>query len=159
MGAIDEVDETVEMEEMEEALDERERSDINDSGLEPEDAALMDWRRDADCELGNTSIEHLFNPALSTTRKAEHIDGRREPQTLAAGVLEAIDDGVICGVGNGPILAKAGVGGWRSGFGSKNRGSTVRGVGVPSYEVESMRVRWNELFVGVGVVIGDVNSA
>lgn len=61
---------------------------------------------------------------------AEHMDGRREPQTLTAGVLEATDDGVISGVGKGPIPASAGVGGARSGLGSRNRGKTVNGVGV-----------------------------
>lgn len=158
-GAIDEVDETVEMEEMEDARDERDRSDINDSGLEPKDAALIDVRREAGgCKPGKTSIAHLLNPAVSAKRKAENMEGRREPQTLAAGVLEATDDGVICGVGNGPILTNAGVGGWRSGFGSKKRGGIVSGVGVPSCEVESMRIRLNALVVGVGVAVGDANS-
>lgn len=63
---------------------------------------------------------------------AEPIDGRRELQVLTAGVFEAKVDGVNCGVGSGPMRASAGVGGARSGFGSKKRGTTVRGVGVPS---------------------------
>ena len=63
---------------------------------------------------------------------AEQIDGRREPQALTAGVFEATDDGVNCGVGNGPIRANAGVGGAMSGLGSKNRGRIVNGVGVLS---------------------------
>lgn len=46
-GAKDAFVETVEMDEIEEALDERDRSEIMDSGLEREDAELvMDGRRD-----------------------------------------------------------------------------------------------------------------
>lgn len=62
---------------------------------------------------------------------AAHIDERREPQALAAGVFEAMVDGVICGVGRGPIRASSGVGGTASGL-SSNRASTVAGVGVVS---------------------------
>jgi hypothetical protein len=112
-GASDEVVETVEMDEIEDALDERERSEIIDSGLEPDDAVLIDGRRDAGCasEPGYTSMAHLLKPLLCAMPMAEHMEGRREPQTLTAGVLEATDDGVICGVGNGPRRASAGVGG------------------------------------------------
>jgi len=56
---------------------------------------------------------------------AEHIDGRREPKAiaLAAGVLLANDCGVNEGVGSGPRRARDGVGGSRSGFGSRKRGT------------------------------------
>ena len=50
---------------------------------------------------------------------AELIDGRRELQALAAGVLKATEEGVNCGVGRGPMRARAGVGGARSGLGSR----------------------------------------
>ena len=73
-----------------------------------------------------------LKPAFWAIDMAEAIDGRREPQTLAAGVLAATEDGVICGVGSGPMRASAGVGGRRSGFGSRKRGTTVAGVGVVS---------------------------
>lgn len=82
---------------------------------------------------------------------AEHMEGRRELQALAAGVLEPTVDGVICGVGNGPMRMSAGVGGARVGMGSKKRGSTVAGVGVLSDEVETSRMGSRVLFVGVGV--------
>lgn len=82
---------------------------------------------------------------------AEHIDGRRELQALAAGVFEATEDGVSWGVGNGPIRANFGVGGRRSRFGSKNRGITVMGVGVPSWDVESSVMAPRECFGGVRV--------
>lgn len=65
-------------------------------------------------------------------RIAEHIDGRLEPQTLIAGVLTAMEDGEMSGVGRGPMRCNGGVGGRKSGFGSRKRGSTVRGVGVLS---------------------------
>ena len=87
---------------------------------------------------------------------AEQIEGLLEPQALAAGVLEATEEGVSCGVGNGPIRANAGVGGRvggaRSGLGSRYRGSTVIGVGVLSEDVEWMCMALNAFFVGVGVV-------
>jgi len=83
---------------------------------------------------------------------AEQIDGRREVKTLAAGVFEPTVEGVMSGVGNGPMRASAGVGGAMSGFGSKKRGGrTVAGVGVLSGE-ELSRVGSIALFVGVGVV-------
>jgi hypothetical protein len=66
---------------------------------------------------------------------AEQMEGLRVPLALTAGVLEAIDetDGVICGVGNGPIRASAGVGGAMLGLGSKKRGGKIEaGVGVVS---------------------------
>jgi len=99
-------------------------------------------------------MAHLLKPVFWAIAMAEHIDidGRRELQTLAAGVLEAMDAGVICGVGSGPMRARAGVGGARSGFGSRKRGSTVRGVGVPSCDVESMCIGLSALLGGVGVV-------
>lgn len=40
--------ETVDTEEMEEARDDRDRSDIIDSGLDPDDAVLTDGRREMD---------------------------------------------------------------------------------------------------------------
>ena len=47
-GARDEVEETVETEEMEDALEDRERSEIIDSGLERVEATLaIDGRREA----------------------------------------------------------------------------------------------------------------
>ena len=62
---------------------------------------------------------------------AWHIDGRREPTTLAAGVFVAHVDGVICGVGSGPMRGK--VGGFDAGGGSKKRGGQIdAGVGVVS---------------------------
>lgn len=56
---------------------------------------------------------------------AEHIDGRRDPNAiaLAAGVLLAMDWGVKKGVGNGTMRGSDGVGGRRSGFGSRKRGT------------------------------------
>jgi hypothetical protein len=60
------------------------------------------------------------------------MEGLRVPLALTAGVLEAIDetDGVICGVGKGPIRASAGVGGAMLGLGSKKRGGKIEaGVG------------------------------
>lgn len=94
---------------------------------------------------------HLLNPAFCAMAMAEHIDGRRESQTLAAGVLEVIDDGVICGVGSGPIRARAGVGGPRSGFGSRKRGSTVSGVGVLSCDVDALGTGLCAFIEGAGV--------
>ena len=73
-----------------------------------------------------------FKLAFCAVAIAEHIDGRRELQALTAGVPEATDEGVSCGVGRGPMRANGGVGGTRSGFGSRKRGITVSGVGVPS---------------------------
>ncbi len=136
---MDEVDETVEMDEMDEAREDRDRSDIIDSGLERVDATLAtDGRRDPSAMLsfdqlaGMLSIAQRLNIDICAVAIAAHIEGRRELQTLAAGVLEAIDDGVMCGVGRGPIRASAGDGGRRSGFGSRKRGMNVDGVGVPS---------------------------
>lgn len=59
---------------------------------------------------------------------AEHIDGRRDPKAmaLAAGVVLVRDCGVKAGVGSGPkrtMDGSDGVGGSRSGFGSRNRGT------------------------------------
>lgn len=81
---------------------------------------------------GHVSSMHLLRLDRCAKAIAEQMDGRREPYTLTAGVFDATDDGVRFGVGSGPMRARAGVGGWISGFGSKNRGSTVVGVGVPS---------------------------
>ena len=48
LGATDEVEDTVDIEEMDDARDDRDRSDIIDSGLEREDARLAtDGRREA----------------------------------------------------------------------------------------------------------------
>jgi len=46
-GAIEEVVETVDTEEIDEARDDRDRSEIMDSGLEPDDAVLIEGRRAA----------------------------------------------------------------------------------------------------------------
>lgn len=94
---------------------------------------------------------HLLEFICSAKAMAEHIDGLRAPYTHTAGVFDAIDDGVRFGVGRGPILANAGVGGPNSGVGSRYRGRMVDGVGVLSIEVDSMGARLNMLFVGVGV--------
>jgi len=160
VGANDEVVETVLTEDIEDAREERVRSEIMDSGLERGEAVLMDGRREVKWNLsmsgrmllGKPSMVHLLRPAFCARAIAEHMDGRREPQTLAAGVFEATDDGVNCGVGNGPMRARAGVGGARSGFGSKYGGRTVRGVGVLSFDVEATRIGFNALRIGVGVV-------
>ena len=150
------------MEEIDEAREERDRSEIIDSGLEREDAALVtEGRREAGGQLslfrlpiGKVSMAHRLMPArcaIAITGPID-IDDRREPQALTAGVLEATDDGVHCGVGNGPMRANAGVGGARSGFGSKNRGNTVSAVGVLSCDVESICITLSALLGGVGVV-------
>lgn len=71
------------------------------------------------------------------------MDGRRVPEALTAGVPEAIDEteGVICGVGKGPMRASAGVGGAMFGLGSRKRGGKiVAGVGVLSCEVLSTTI-------------------
>lgn len=62
---------------------------------------------------------HLLALIWSARAIAEEIDGLRASKTLTAGVLDAIEDGVIFGVGKGPILANAGVGGPNSGVGSR----------------------------------------
>ena len=76
-----------------------------------------------------------MKPVRCANAIAEHMDGRRVPLALTAGVLEAMDetDGVICGVGKGPMRARAGVGGAMLGLGSKKRGGKIEaGVGVVS---------------------------
>lgn len=103
--------------------------------------------------MGKVSYAHRLKPDFWAIAIAEHMDDRREPQALTAGVLEATDDGVSCGVGSGPIRANAGVGGAISGLGSRNRGGrTVNGVGVLSCDVESSCIALNPNFGGVGVV-------
>jgi len=132
-GASEDVEDTVEMEEIDEAREDRDRSDIIDSGLERVEATLaMEGRLESGRNPEKVSIAQRLKPDFCTIAIAELIEGRREPQALTAGVLAATDDGVSCGVGSGPIRANAGVGGAISGLGSKNRGSTVKGVGVPS---------------------------
>jgi hypothetical protein len=78
-----------------------------------------------------------------------------------AGVLEAMDetDGVICGVGKGPMRASAGVGGAIVGLGSKKRGGKIdAGVGVVSCELLStLRALIGDL-VCVGARVGRGNS-
>lgn len=151
--------ETVETEEMEEAREERELSDIMDSGLEPWEVVLItEVRREfvryfsiSMTEFGNVSMAHLLRAFLCAIPIAEDMEGRLELQALAAGVDEATDDGVSCGVGRGPMRASAGVGGAMLVFGSKKRGKTVLGVGVVSFEVESICMAFIGLFVGVGV--------
>lgn len=132
-GASDEVEDTVETEHIDEAREDRDRSDIIDSGLERVEAALaIDGRLELGRNPEKVSIAQRLKPDFCTMAIAEQIEGRREPQALTAGVLAATDDGVSCGVGRGPMRANAGVGGAISGLGSKNLGSTVSGVGVPS---------------------------
>lgn len=129
-GAIEEVEDTVEMEEIDDA---REDLDRSDSGLDRVEAVDMtDGRLELGGKPGNVSIAQRLKPDFCAMAMAEQIGGRRDPQALTAGVLAATDDGVSCGVGSGPKRANAGVGGAISGLGSRNRGSTVSGVGVPS---------------------------
>jgi hypothetical protein len=85
---------------------------------------------------------------------AEDMDGRRELQTLAAGVFEAHVFGVICGVGRQRDRTRAGVGGRTSVFGSRKRGSTVEGVGVLSCEVVQKSNISLASLTGVGVATG-----
>lgn len=82
---------------------------------------------------------------------AEDMDDIRPLKPPTAGVFDATEDGVMFGVGSGPILARAGVGGPSSGVGSRYRGKMVDGVGVFSSDVESIGARLNTLFIGVGV--------
>lgn len=99
------------------------------------------------------SIAHLLKPPLCAIAIAEHIDGRLEVQVLAAGVLDATEDGVSCGVGRGPILARAGgLGGSIPDLGSMKRGRAVVGVGVLSWEVDMRSTTFSADLVGVGVV-------
>jgi hypothetical protein len=156
-GATDEVVETVDTEEIEDARDERERSEIMDSGLEKTDAELaIEGRREYGGNIsrpGRTSTVQRLRPDFCAMAMAEHIDGtdgRRDPQALTAGVLEATVDGVSCGVGNGPMRGSAG--GSMSSFGSRNLGSTVVGVGVLSCDIDSSCITRETCFVGVGVV-------
>ena len=146
-ATADAIVETVETEEMEEAREKTERSEIMDSGLgyEEADATLvMEGRREV--EPGNTSMVHRVKPVLWAIAIAEQMDGRRELQVLAAGVLEAIE-GVICGVGSGPIRGTGG--GSMFGVGSRNRGMTVAGVGVPSCDIDSSCANCEDGRVGV----------
>jgi len=83
------------------------------------------------------------------------MDGRRELQTLAAGVFAAFVDGVICGVGRHRRRTRSGVGGNTSVFGSKKRGRTVEGVGVLSCEVEPKSNGSLLSLTGLGVAIGE----
>ena len=108
--------------------------------------------------MGKVSTAHRLKLACCAKAIAELIDGRRELQTLTAGVLEATDDGVNCGVGRGPMRARAGVGGARSGFGSKKRGITVKGVGVPSSDVVSSFIALREDLGGDVGVVGEEKS-
>lgn len=69
---------------------------------------------------------------------AEQTDCLRELQALTAGVPDATDEGVICGVGRGPIRTSPGVGGKRLGLGSRNVGGAIMdGVGVISWDIVS----------------------
>lgn len=87
------------------------------------------------------------------------MDPLRDPQALAAGMLVAVDCGVMLGVGSGPIRANVGIGGSTLGLGSRYRGSTVAGVGVFSCEVESMGRSVSVLWIDAGVgVVGDARS-
>lgn len=131
-GAAEEVVETVEIDETDEARDERDLSDIMDSGLEPEEAVLIDGRRDGSWKAsmpgsvpGYESMVHRLKEDRCAIAIAELIDGRLELQALTAGVLEATEEGVMFGVGRGPIRANAGVGGARSGLGSRKRGKRL----------------------------------
>lgn len=124
-------------EEMEEAREERELSLIMDSGLDLEESELLtDGRRVRYLSRpigGKSSFAHLLKLARCTFAIAEEMDGRREPHALAAGVDEAVVEGVSWGVGKGPMRASAGVGGAMLGLGSKKRGGQMfAGVGVVS---------------------------
>lgn len=148
------------MEETDDAREDREWSDIKDSGLEPDEVLMVEGRLESmvlySVAEGQASKTQWLKAAFCATAIAEHIDGRRDPQALTAGVLEATEDGVSCGVGSGPIRANRGVGGAISGFGSKNRGGIVEGVGVLSCDCDSSRFAILSVGrAGVGVV-GDV---
>jgi len=83
------------------------------------------------------------------------MDGRRELQTLAAGVFAAFVDGVICGVGRHRRRTRSGVGGRTSVFGSKKRGRIVDGVGVLSCEIEPKLNGSLDSLLGLGVASGE----
>jgi hypothetical protein len=96
----EEAEETVVTDEMEEARDEREWSLIMDSGLERDERVLLTegrriWYLSSPVP-GNSSPTQRLNPARCANAMAEHIEGRRGPQALTAGVLEGIDE--IAGV-------------------------------------------------------------
>ena len=136
-----------------------------DSGLDRDDKELLtDGRRVwylSRPALAKSSTQRL-KPARCANAIAEHMDGRRMPEALTAGVLEAIDgtDGVICGVGKGPIRASAGVGGAMFGLGSRKRGGKiVAGVGVVSCEVLSIPTALIAGFDCAGANVGKGNSA
>lgn len=158
---MDEAVETVETEEMDDAREERELSDIIDSGLEPCEVELTtDGRRESVryfstsmVVLGNVSMAQRLMACLCAVLIAEHMDGRRELHALAAGVNVATDVGVSCGVGRGPMRASAGVGGAMLAPGSI-RGSAV-GVGVLSCEVESTCIASSGLLLGVVFAKGE----
>lgn len=140
--------EEAETDEMDELRDERDRSETMDSGLEPDDEAdtsdgrrLVMYRSNPMPAPGYWSVVDRQRAKLCAWPMAKDMLERRdsEPYTLAAGVLEAIEVGVIWGVGNGPMRDRAGVGGRTLGVGSRKRGSTVAGVGVVSGEGQVMR--------------------
>lgn len=138
-----------------------------DSGLERDERVLLtEGRRDwylSRPAPGNSSPTQRLKPARCANAMAEHIEGRRGPQALTAGVLEAIDeiDGVSCGVGKGPMRASAGVGGAMFGLGSRKRGGMMdAGVGVVSCEVLStFMALTGDLVRGGGAIAGTGNSA
>lgn len=146
------MDEIVLMEEIDDARDERDRSEIMLSGLERDDALAIEGLRDvgyAEGAYGNCSMAQRLKPACWAMAIAEQIDGRRDTasRTLTAGVFEATDDGVSCGVGSGPWRARAGVGGAPiSTRGSKTFG---KARGVLSLDSDSRAAK--EFLVGVGV--------
>jgi len=92
----------VETDEMDELRDERERSEIIDSGLETEEAdgASEEDRLTADFSTpdilqGKRSIMQRDRPFDCACDMARLMLGRRELQTLAAGVIAPTEDGVI----------------------------------------------------------------
>jgi hypothetical protein len=138
------------------------RSEIIESGLDDRRLLRHDGRRDKALRSSaglKESIAQRENTFRCTCAIAEQIDGRRDPQTLAAGVFEATVEGVICGVGSGPMRANAGVGGSKSGFGSRKRGNTVEGVGVVSSELDCTFSNGSsmELVEGNGVAAGEAS--
>ena len=97
--------------------------------------------------------------AFCINNAAACMDDRPEPQTLTAGVLEPTVEGVICGVGRGPIRAKAGVGGAISVRGSRKRGNIAKDVGVLSCEVDCVSIGLRMVFVDVDVGVAGVDKS
>lgn len=98
LGALVKV---VDTDEIDELREERERSEIIDSGLETDEAegAKDEDRLTADLSpsilQGKRSRVHRDRPLFCADAIAMLMLGRRELQTLAAGVFTPTDDGVI----------------------------------------------------------------